>query len=89
MLDVSSSKLLCSKLIFHLSFLILTSLFLHACRNYFWKSKLVCQLLTYLRQSITFGSKNLAIGVLAFLPQHLTITCEHLGNLHCIMFSYS
>jgi hypothetical protein len=37
---------------------------------------------------ITFGSNNLARGVLAFLLQRLTITCEHLGKHHFIMPFY-
>jgi hypothetical protein len=61
MLDVSSSILLCSKFIFHLSFLNYNFIpVLCVCRNSLWMKKLICQLLIYLRQSIIFGCDNLA-----------------------------
>jgi hypothetical protein len=49
---------------------------------------LICRLVIYPKQSITFGSNNLTIKVLAFLPQCSTIMCEHLGSPHCIMSFY-
>jgi hypothetical protein len=69
MLDVSSIILSCSNFIFHLSFLNCNLFFLFACRNFLWMKKLICRLVTYLKQSITFGYNNLARGVLAFWLQ--------------------
>jgi hypothetical protein len=77
MLDVNYTILLCSNFIFHMSFLNLTSFFLCACRNSFWMKKLICQLIIYLRKSITFGGNNLAIRAFASLLQCLRIMCEH------------
>jgi hypothetical protein len=88
MLNVSSSKLLCSNFNFHSSFLNSNYILLCACRNDLYMRKLICQLVVYLKQSITFGSNNLTTGVLASLLQHSMITCEHSSIPHCIMPSY-
>ncbi len=88
MLDVSSSRLFCSNFILHLSFM--NSNFIHfRCLQKFSLEEEVDMLIcTYLKQSITFGSNNFAIGVLASLLQHPTITCKHSSNVHGIMYSY-
>jgi hypothetical protein len=47
---------------------------LYACKNYLWTRKLICRLVAYLKQSITFGCNNLVTRVFAFLLQCPTIT---------------
>jgi hypothetical protein len=88
MLDVCSSMLLCSNFIFHLSFLNSNSFLLCAFKNFLWRRKLICQLIIYLGQSITFGSNNLATRVFASLLQRSTIMCEHSSSFHYIMPFY-
>jgi hypothetical protein len=50
--------------------------------------KLICQLVIYLKESITCGCNNLARRVFASLLQRPMIRCEHSSSLCCIMPFY-
>jgi hypothetical protein len=68
--------------IFYLSF------FEKACRSLARRSLPTCQLVTYLKQSITFGCNNMGKGVDAFTPQLLIIMFILLDNVHCTWYTW-
>ncbi len=71
MLDVSFFRLFCSNFIFHLSFSNFNFIPFRCLQKFSLEGKLICRLITNLKQSITFASNNLSTKVFAFLLERL------------------